>query len=33
MQVLIKEEKEDYVDCEYDEFSHDSDTPVLWEVQ
>lgn len=32
-QVLIKDESEDYVDCEYDENSADGDTPLLWEVQ
>jgi hypothetical protein len=31
-QVLIREDKEDYVDCEFDETSLDGDTPLLWEV-
>jgi hypothetical protein len=32
-QVLIREDKEDYVDCEFDETSLDGDTPLLWEVR
>jgi hypothetical protein len=30
--VLIREDKEDYVDCEFDETCLDGDTPLLWEV-
>jgi hypothetical protein len=30
--VLIREDKEDYVDCELDETSLDGDAPILWEV-
>lgn len=30
--MLIREDKEDYVDCELDETSVDGDTPILWEV-
>lgn len=33
LEVLIKEESEDGLECDYDDHDHlDSETPVLWEV-
>ena len=30
--VLIRDDKEDYVDCDFEEGTLDGDTPILWEV-